>query len=65
MQHRTDFFKFQEKLGFLFCFIRNKTRGHGADSPELYSNICDDLYTSIKLVSDNYFLLKEYNGHTL
>lgn len=40
----------------LFAHLRNKTRGHGADPSQLYSNLCIQLYDSIRLITENYSL---------
>ncbi|MBS3913062.1 MAG: hypothetical protein KG003_01040 [Bacteroidetes bacterium] len=41
-----------------FAYLRNKTRGHGAYSSDVYSSICNNLCNSIALIQENYSLLK-------
>jgi hypothetical protein len=40
-----------------FAYLRNKTKGHGAYSSDIYSAICEDLHNSIKLIQENYSLI--------
>jgi tetratricopeptide (TPR) repeat protein len=40
-----------------FAYLRNKTKGHGAYSSEVYSNMCENLCQSITLIQENYSLL--------
>ena len=42
----------------LFAELRNKTRGHGAQSGTTYSRICPPLERSIKLLADSYALFR-------
>jgi hypothetical protein len=52
-------FKLEGKRWFLyFTELRNRTRAHGATSPSLCSQICPPLERSIRLMSDNFSLLK-------
>ncbi|HBS85701.1 MAG TPA: hypothetical protein DEA97_04040 [Bacteroidales bacterium] len=39
-----------------FAYLRNKTKGHGAYSADIYSSICENLYKSITLIHENYSL---------
>ena len=36
-----------------FAYLRNKTKGHGAYSSEVYSNMCENLCQSITLIQEN------------
>jgi hypothetical protein len=58
--HREGFpFKLEGKRWFLlFTELRNRTRAHGATSPSLCSQICPHLEKSIRLVIENFSLLK-------
>ncbi len=42
----------------LFATLRNKTRGHGAPSSELYGYLCTPLEQSIRLFADSFRLFK-------
>jgi hypothetical protein len=51
-------FKLEGKRWFLlFTELRNKTRAHGATSPALCSLLCPQLGKSIRLVTENFYLL--------
>ena len=52
-------FKLEGKRWFLlFTELRNRTRAHGATSPSLCSQICPHLEKPIRLVIENFSLLK-------
>lgn len=52
-------FKLEAKRWFLhFTELRNRTRAHGATSPSLCSQLCPPLERSIRLISDNFSLLR-------
>jgi NB-ARC domain len=52
-------FKLEGKRWFLyFTELRNRTRAHGATSPSLCSQLCPPLERSIRLISDNFSLLR-------